>query len=708
MNQNMAHVACLVCEASLGREGKSFRIQVEGWIRRNGPEWTCKRLKAIWNVALLLRNGDILDARKVLQDNSIAYHHHDMVPKGPVGVVVRRFLMAQRPIVLKRISAVLRIYTSIRLDNPTRSQVQKAIKNISGPSIGRVKDRDLRTLGGNHIFMSPNFLEAEKFCSTKFSEDEIHCEHLRINSRYYSRYKVPRELRSEPYSSMVMSLLTEPWVPGVLDPRVPCKEMREGMRSQGFEDKQLYYGRISMLQEQGCKARVVCQPTAWLQLAFMPLHNRLAKVCEIMFPRESCVRDQESGVYEALKLMSLGKPVYSTDLSSATDRFPISYSLGVLGALGFNDYADALQEVVQGTFEAKWVPKFKELKYSVGQPMGLYSSFPLFHLSNCCLAYDCARRVKDKTLFPNGSCFMVLGDDIIFSDGSVEALYRKRMEEFGVEISSHKCFRGNVAEFAGFVILRTRQGVTAFRPYKVPEKEWVSNPIQFLDSLGKSVKRLGPIWSKRFETYQKTVSSRSLSLDPLLPSNEGDWNPTIRGDNTTVVRMAHALSLFSEDYGYTLPCPSFERGPPEKGDRTGFRINRSPLFRERGMFDYYRYDRDLLMSPEFREHEKDPHRRKTTTYFCDPLIQEVEANARGEHVPDPRLVHPHKVANPLKGDGPHDAEALTQIGQASSPSRVLTLDERIALAKAKAKQLNRDTEIPRIRKNKVFDDLDLG
>jgi hypothetical protein len=708
MNQNMAHVACLVCESALGRKGKSFRIRVEKHLRDNGPEWTSNRLKAIWNVALLLRSGDPESAKTVLQDNSISYNHLTMIPKGPEGEVVRMFLAAQRPTVLKRIAAVLRVYTSIRLDKPTRKQRQKARSSISGSYTGIFdRERILRS-GQRHLEAHPHSGEARDFVSKKLSSDEIHCEHLHINSRYYSRNRLPKELKGEPYSSMVMSFMTEPWVPSILDDRVPCKEMREDARFQGWQDSQEFYGRITLIQEQGCKARIVCQPSAWLQLAFMPLHNRLAKVCEIMFPKESCVRDQESGVYQAMMLMGQGYPVYSTDLSSATDRFPVDYSLGVLRGLGLQDYAEALQEVVQGRFSVPWLGKGAFLSYHVGQPMGLYSSFPLFHLSNCCLAAACSRKVKDKVSFPNGAYFMVLGDDIIFSDSKVEACYRQALENLGVQVSESKCYHGDVCEFAGFVTLRTNKGITAFRPYKVPEQEWVTNPIQFLDSLGKSVRHLGSVWTSRYDTYRRTIGSRSLSLDPLLPSNEGDWGPAIRGDNTTVVRMSQAIRMFQDDYGYSLPNPESELTPALPGGRPNTRINRIPLFRERGVFDYYTYDRDLLMSPEFRDIERYPSRRRTMTYHCDPLITEVEAISRGERVPDPRLVSQTGPVDPLTGYGPEVEEAPAQLGHTKSPSRKLTLDERIALAKAKQSALNAKRGVPQIRKNKVFDDLDLG
>lgn len=638
MNHIMAHVGCLVCNVAMGEIGKSYQRRVENWLKINGPEWTSKRCKALWNAALLLREGDTEGAQALYRSNSIAYRKTDWTPKGPEGRVVREFVKAQRPAVLKRISAVLRIYCSIRLDEPSKSQVSKAIRSIAGPYTGELSPSLLRHRGYTAMSCFRGADAARRIMSRPLGQNEIHAEHLHVNSRYYSRNPLPKEMKAEPYVSMAMSFMTEPWLPDSIDRLVPCREMREHDRSQGWGDSQLYAGRITLLQEQGAKARVVCQPSAWLQLGFMPLHNRLAQLVKALFPKESCVDDQPSGMYAVLAHMKAGNAAYCTDLSSATDRFPVQYSLGVLDALGAHQYASAMEEVVKRKFQCSFSPT-GELVYSVGQPMGLYSSFPLFHLSNALVAESAWRdgrffRKGEPETFPDGSHFKVLGDDIIFPNAASERMYRKTMKEFGVQISESKCFHGPVCEFAGFLALRTNKTVIAFRPYKVPDADHVTNPIQFLDSLGANVRKLrDPKWGKLFQQYQLTVTSRDLDLSPLLPTWEEDPVPDVRGDNATLVRLCQGLQMWAPDYKYSLPDPSLDAT-----GRPTTRINTEPLFRERGLTDRYVFDREYLMSQDYRESEKHPDRRNPVKVSKDPLMAEARLLLKGAIPKERRLI----------------------------------------------------------------------
>jgi len=70
----------------------------------------------------------------------------------------------------------------------------------------------------------------------------------------------------------------------------------------------------------------------------------------------------------------LGKgPYYSLDLSSATDRFPITIQKMVVKYLVNQEYSDAWERVLtQHEFYAP--TENRSVKYAAGQPMGAYSS----------------------------------------------------------------------------------------------------------------------------------------------------------------------------------------------------------------------------------------------------------------------------------------------------------------------------------------------
>jgi len=661
-------VGCLVMRTVLGDVGKEFQRLQEFYIRKAGPEWAAKRAKAIWNVANLLRNGDKEKALRVCRENSIS-HRRTGVPKGIEGTVVRRYVDAERPVVIKRLAASLRWYTSIRLKEPTKAQKAKALRSISEPSHAQLtplglyqaghRDMDrylrfcARSAGCYSTDSVQRWIEGFKERVRKKVEPISYADEISPVKYYFSRYhdrdlegssigvvkqhslsgfraktRFPKMvgLIQSPYYRMCLSFMTEPWVPSVIDRRTPCFEMRQHIRSQAgwSNEDQRFAGRIAILQEQGAKPRIVAQPTAWLQLAFKPLHRTLAWVAEELFPRASMVRHQQVGANCMLNLQLKGKSLYCSDLSSATDRFPVQYSLGILDSLGLNEWASALSEVIQREFQCGWDPK-RGIRYSVGQPMGLYGSFPLFHLSNLVTAFTAWSSVTDRRLqegvrkipelFYTGSPYLVLGDDIVFSDKRVAHAYNQRLFQLGVDRSESKCFEGRVAEFAGFMSVKTNKSVCTFRPYKPSDGSCIRNPLQFLNAIGAKVKNLKhrrAYWQRQWEAFQQTKPFRDLALESLIPNllDNGDGpvrSSAFRGDSQTLVSMANAIAMTTE------------AALPDLSGST--RINAIPLFLERGMHDYYGYNPDLLRETSLREEREAPWKQTQKTLSQDPLLQ---------------------------------------------------------------------------------------
>jgi hypothetical protein len=130
------------------------------------------------------------------------------------------------------------------------------------------------------------------------------------------------------------------------------------------------------------------------------------------------------------------------------------------------------------------------------------------------------------TPFGDGTFFKVLGDDIVLSDETVSAAYCAIMDHLGSKVSPEKTFKGQVAEFAGFIAVPSKGGYTAFRPYKYPTGKWITNPLDFIHALGvkaskgwfKESKRKE--WERVFMAYSATMSSRNLDLTPILWEEE--------------------------------------------------------------------------------------------------------------------------------------------------------------------------------------------
>lgn len=672
-----SHVGCLIARIVLGKGGKEYQRLQERYLKDNGPEWTCKRSKAIWNAANHLRNNDPNKAIKVYQENSISYDKGTLIPKGPEGVPVKRFLKAQRPAVIKRYAAVLRFYTGLQLNRLSPSQRDKAFSAIT-----QFKNMD------NYIFChklenqngvkwmfrytdwknQPSYPGVESRITQYIQNNPltvrgykklyVHADSLRGTSMYYSEAKLPKELRGIPYASMALSLITNNTVPPELEEVTPCHEMREFLKSSQNEYRSSTYdgklqpidaiGKISVIQERGCKARVVATPSAWIQLSMAPFHKMIVDLIEDNFPENSCITKQDLGAYAAVSRIAQGKSVYSVDLSSATDNFPRRVSFQILHQVQYFMQQKLIgkgilqpEDIDTDADPTTWIDKYISsmdwccnrpwkasalnggsdlyVQYGKGQPMGIYSSFPLFHLSNILIAKSCEYYVENNTNHPlskfdNGTTFFVLGDDIIFSDRVVASEYRKEMAEMEVSVSPLKTFEGKVAEFGGFMIYKTNQWATGFRPYKHPVGDSISNGISFLANIGVAVKKLSPWWERNLSRYQQTQNQRLIDLSPMLnlDSNNVFINSN-RGDNETLKNLCNALLLHNSKL-------------PDLSGST--RINKLPLFHERGMFEFYGFDPVALREAESREKSRMRSNSYRSGISQDPLLKEVSYTNR--------------------------------------------------------------------------------
>lgn len=134
--------------------------------------------------------------------------------------------------------------------------------------------------------------------------------------------------------------------------------------------------------------------------------------------------------------------VFSYDLSAATDRFPVRALFPVAEALWGPELASAsVNTALAGSiFEVPFkFSKSRKRKRSsevvsltVGQPLGYYSSWPLFSLAHHVLVWIAAETEYPGRLFRD---YAILGDDICIADESVAERYRTLIQMLGVKIS---------------------------------------------------------------------------------------------------------------------------------------------------------------------------------------------------------------------------------------------------------------------------------
>jgi hypothetical protein len=82
---------------------------------------------------------------------------------------------------------------------------------------------------------------------------------------------------------------------------------------------------------------------------------------------------------EAFNSFSPSGNIFSYDLSSATDRFPMEFQYEVMRKITCDEFADAWKRLMVGfDFYVPW--DNSSVKYMVGQPMGAYTSWAKFAL----------------------------------------------------------------------------------------------------------------------------------------------------------------------------------------------------------------------------------------------------------------------------------------------------------------------------------------
>nr|UOL49043.1 MAG: putative RNA-dependent RNA polymerase [Mitoviridae sp.] len=197
------------------------------------------------------------------------------------------------------------------------------------------------------------------------------------------------------------------------------------------------YRKITWFPDKEYKVRVIAILDYWSQTVLKPLHHWLF-TCLRSIPQD-CTFDQGS-FWDKIK----GSEVfYSVDLTAATDRFPIDLISLVLEAKLGQPYVKAWKTIMVGfPFES---PK-GSLRYSVGNPMGAYSSWSSFAVAHHFVVYSC---IQDLNLSWSDVPYCLLGDDIVIGHEKVGELYLAKLKLLGVDVSPLKTHKSSTfLEFA--------------------------------------------------------------------------------------------------------------------------------------------------------------------------------------------------------------------------------------------------------------------
>jgi hypothetical protein len=184
----------------------------------------------------------------------------------------------------------------------------------------------------------------------------------------------------------------------------------------------VHVARLTAVFNTAGKARVIGITNYWTQVALYPLHREIFKFLEGV---------PTDGTYNQLKpikaLVENGDSYYSYDLTAATDRLPREIQRDVLSLFIGESLSNVWLSLIDMPFGTS--KEYLEItRYSVGQPMGAYSSWAMLALTH----HIIVQASGPKTVFN----YAVLGDDVVVSKDAPD--YLSIMTGLGVSISLAK------------------------------------------------------------------------------------------------------------------------------------------------------------------------------------------------------------------------------------------------------------------------------
>lgn len=383
-------------------------------LRNNGKVWTLGRYKGINHIAKCIASNTPFEPLNWAKSK-------DSIPKELN--LIKGLLQGSNPVVKRIILTVTRIFESIYLT--PELEIDSVCKPYSGTiNLSKFKfslEDFIKSMGRERLPSLRLFKPLDKLRSRANSGPNgpsISSAH--IDCMYYM---------NDTYSNDLLikfnQLIGQSWI----------NETFEFCKGTYKTNKSIEHGTIGLSSEPGGKTRLFTIGDYWRQNAMLPIHDYLM-LCLKHNSHTDATFDQKAGFARLLKVRSKG--MWSFDLSKASDRIP-AYLQYVLIKQIFRNKELALTwwRLMTNTGFLHRKTKVK-VKWEVGQPLGLLSSWPAFSLLHHYLVWYCA---KEAGLDPKGfNQYLILGDDIVIWNESVALRYEKLLSELGVDINRSKSF----------------------------------------------------------------------------------------------------------------------------------------------------------------------------------------------------------------------------------------------------------------------------
>lgn len=220
-------------------------------------------------------------------------------------------------------------------------------------------------------------------------------------------------------------------------------------------------GKVTPLLEKAGKIRLVASPDYYSQRVLRPLHRWLSNI--LKSTAMDCTYDQKSALPTISMWHKNGSYVSSCDQTSCTDLFPVDFQLAVVRERFGEKFAASVKTVL---CDREWTIKLpqsrimKRVRWSVGQPLGLYASWPLMAVAHHFLVqyafWLANNRPKNTSVF---RAYVICGDDIVIGSEPVTRKYLDLCRDLGMKINRMKSHMTGgstginpVSEFAKIIV----------------------------------------------------------------------------------------------------------------------------------------------------------------------------------------------------------------------------------------------------------------
>lgn len=200
-------------------------------------------------------------------------------------------------------------------------------------------------------------------------------------------------------------------------------------------------GRLGFSSEPGGKTRVFAIADYWSQTSLKVIQDSLYNTLKSI--STDSTRDQDRG-FKSLIKESLGKETYCFDLSSASDKIPAFMQVYRIELMGGKKLGEAwLKVMTDRDFYIKDQKRF--VRWGIGQPLGLLSSFPSFALWHHDIIQYAANieNIQAKKKLKFFKYYRLLGDDVVIFDKRVARNYQNLLKIIGIPINLDKSVLGS-------------------------------------------------------------------------------------------------------------------------------------------------------------------------------------------------------------------------------------------------------------------------